>query len=79
MYNNTTDYETDLVGDIGFQDLSSDPLYISAANNNYNLQSGSPAKNSGPLKTNRGAMSDAEAGGGGGILRGPGTTGGIDN
>ncbi len=65
LNNVTTDYD-DFSGDLGFQDLTSDPLFISEANDNYNLQSGSPAKNSGPFLTNRGSMSDAEAGGGGG-------------
>ena len=61
----TTSYPADVVGELGFQDLTSDPLFVSAANDDYNLQAASPAKNSGPFLTNRGAMSDAEAAGGG--------------
>lgn len=61
---NAADYD-DFSMDVGFQDLTSDPLFVSEANDDYNLQSGSPAKNSGPFLTNRGAMSDAEAAGNG--------------
>lgn len=51
-------------GEIGFQDLASDPLFVDEGNDDYNLQATSDAKNSGPFLTNRGSMSDAEAGGG---------------
>ena len=71
LYNNTTDYPTDIFGELGFQDLTSDPLFVNEGTDDYNLQSGSPAKNSGPFKTNRGAMSDIDAGGDG---LGAGTT-----
>ena len=65
LNNNTTNYPADVVGVLGFQDLTSDPLFVSEANDNYNLQATSPAKNSGPFLNNRGAMSDIDAGGGG--------------
>ena len=58
--------EVDNSIDFSFTDISSDPLFVSEANDNYNLQATSPAKNAGPLLTNIGAMSDKEAGGGGG-------------
>ena len=62
----TTDYD-DFVGDLGFQDIvDGNTLFVNEANDDYNLQSGSDAKNSGPFLTNRGAMSDAEAAGAGG-------------
>ncbi len=64
LFNFGTDYNN-YVGEQGFQDLASDPLFINEANDNYNLQSGSPAKNSSPFLINRGAMSDIEADGGG--------------
>ncbi len=70
LYNFATDY-LNYAGEQGFQDLASDPLFVNKGSNDYNLQSGSPAKNSGPFLGNRGAMSDVEAGGGG---LGAGTT-----
>ena len=85
MNGNTDNYsgyagDIDTSGDsgkgLGFQDLTSDPLFVSEANDDYNLQATSPAKNTGPFLNNRGAMSDVEAGGG--IIRHPGMTGGID-
>ncbi len=65
LFNVTNSYDK-AVGQIGFQDLTSDPLFVNAGTNDYNLQAGSPAKNSGSFGNNRGAMSDVEAGGGGG-------------
>ena len=66
LNNNTTDYPADVIGVLGFQDLTTDPLFVNEGTDDYNLQSGSPAKNSGAFLTNRGAMSDVEAGAGGG-------------
>lgn len=77
LLNNVTNDYVNWTGQIGFQDLTTDPLFVNEANDDYNLQASSPAKNSGPFLTNRGAMSDAEAAAGG-IKRGPGMTGGID-
>ncbi len=64
--NTVTNVYDDCVGELGFQDVTSDPLFISEANDDYNLGSTSPAKNSSSMLTNRGAMSDVDAGGGGG-------------
>jgi hypothetical protein len=74
---NTTDYPADVVGDVfnggsndlGFQDVTGDPLFVSEANDNYNLQNTSPSKNTGPLKGDRGAMASAESGAGGGAVK----------
>ncbi len=48
----------------GYLDLTGDPLFVNEGGGDYNLQAGSPAKNTGPLLGNRGAMSDVDAGGG---------------
>jgi hypothetical protein len=73
-YNNlntiTTMYPADAIGDfsgspkVGFQDVTGDPLFVSLANEDYDLQATSPSKNTSPFKGDRGAMASAESGGG---------------
>lgn len=77
VMNNVTNPNVGFSGDVAFQRLTSDPLFVSVANGNYDLQSGSPAKSSGPFKTNRGSHNDEESGGAGGLLTHPGMSGGL--
>ena len=63
LYNFGTTYNN-YVGEQGFQDLASDPLFKDEGNNDYNLQNASPANIPRPLRP--GGALDAEAGGGGG-------------
>ncbi len=67
LYNNTTDYPTDIFGELGFQDLTSDPLFVSEANDDYNLQNASPANAPRPFGPG-GAMPVIAGVGGGGVI-----------
>ena len=65
--NGGTIYPADLVGELAFQDIyGAGADFVNAGAKDFNLQATSPAKNTSPLLTNIGAMSDIEASGGGG-------------
>lgn len=62
--NNVTTPYDDFSGDLGFQDLTSDPLFVNEGTDDYNLQSGSPANAPRPLSPG-GAMGAVDGSGSG--------------
>ncbi len=62
----TNDYESDIVGDVGFQDITSATAnFVSTANKNFNLTATSPAKEATAVKTDIGSHPSKDAAGGG--------------
>ncbi len=74
----TVKYPSDIVGDVGFQDITGAGTdFVSTANKNFNLLATSPAKEASQIKKDVGSHPSKDAASGGIIIH-PGTTGGIN-